>query len=162
MDLRLPNFREIFVFHGVHKTFPLWRWTTNDATPWRSRTGTPLWGTASMCAGKIQFQMRRDIVRNRIMEMKFRFGFGFSKLWMRITKTNFECPQALQTQCVRALPWLEHGTNRKLIDFKLKYICDAIDFLRAHYIAVLARSGQCVRMASACLLKESPTNTHSS
>lgn len=26
-------------------------------------------------AGKIQFDMRRDIVRNRIMEMKCRFGF---------------------------------------------------------------------------------------
>lgn len=77
MDLRLPNFREIFVFHSVHKTFPLWRCTTNDATPWRSRTGTPLQGTAF----DMWIKIRRDSERKRIYGNKFRFVL--LKIWMR-------------------------------------------------------------------------------
>lgn len=86
MDLRLPNFREIFVFRGVHKTFPLWRWTTNDAKPWRSRTGTPLRGNGLDMWIKIQFEMRRDGVRKRIfMEINFDLYFSSSFFW------KYEC-----------------------------------------------------------------------
>lgn len=110
MDLRLPNFREIFVFHSEHKTFPLWRWTTNDAAPWRSRTGTPLrahhirWMRCACAKKGNQFEKRGDSVRKQRADSETPHGNEFRFVWFwkcecaRVMETNFEWLQAMRTE----------------------------------------------------------------